>query len=110
MTREEVDIIWRRYQWLRPDERRLIDTSAFNAAPFSSDWFLEKVARSLPVKEDGQSIDFESFVSAVKNWKESNVEGKLRNVFSILAGERQCIDSNKMHELLMHLRPSEDKV
>ena len=62
-----VDVIWRRYQWLRPDERRLIHTSVFNEAPFSGDWFLEKVARSLPVKEDGQSVEFESFVSAVKH-------------------------------------------
>ena len=109
MSQEEVDVIWRRYQWLQPNERGLISTSVFNQAPFTSDWFLERVARSLPVEEDGQTIRFSSFLSAVKKWKESDVEGKLRAVFGILASG-QRIDADIMQEVLLQLRPTENRV
>ncbi|XP_062511530.1 uncharacterized protein LOC134187428 [Corticium candelabrum] len=108
LSQEEVDVIWRRYQWLQPNERGLISTSVFNQAPFTSDWFLERVARSLPVEEDGQTIRFSSFLSAVKKWKESDVEGKLRAVFGILASG-QRIDADIMQEVLLQLRPTENR-
>lgn len=102
-------MIWHRYQWLRPGARGLVNTSVFNEAPFSDNWFLDKVARSLPVEEGGQTIRFDAFVSAVKNWKESNLEEKLRAVFRILGGG-QRINPDTLQQLLLQLRPTENRV